>query len=1085
MFTKLLIANRGEIAIRIARTAADQGLSTLAIFTQDDHRSLHTRYADDAAELPGSGVAGYLDISAIIEIAKTNGCDAIHPGYGLLSERADFAEACADANITFIGPGPDVLRANGDKVAARQLAEKASVPVIPGRSDIASADDLAAFFSEQGERPLMVKAVSGGGGRGMRVVRAYDEIGPTFDACTAEASSAFGSGALYAERFLPHARHIEVQIVGDGNDVVHLFERDCSVQRRHQKIVEIAPAPHLSDKVRQRLYDDACRIGQACHYQGIGTVEFLLDTTTEEYVFIETNPRIQVEHTITEEITGVDLVAIQLDLARGRTLRDLGLLHDSIRRRNGYAIQLRINAETMNTDGSMAPTSGEVTDYLPASGPGVRVDSYLYAGYQTNPLFDNLLAKLIIRSGSSVFPAALAKADRALSELQIRGLPTNADLLRSFIRQERVTNWNGDVASFGEGLRAAALDKSEASQRQPATEEGGSKLTAEHSPTVDIPPGCEAIVSPIQALVHAVLVEQGQTFAPGEEIAILEAMKMQHAVKAPMAGRVHSVHAAPGDTVVDQQTLLIVAPDDAAAQHNDVQKEVDLALIRPDLAAFQERVSFTLDENRPDAVTRRHGRGQRTARENIADIIADGSLVEYGQLTYAAQRTKHPRKDLMKKSPGDGVVAGLAIMKTEQGRGPGRDVAILAYDGTVFAGTQGAFGHQKTDRLFDVAADLDIPIIFLAEGGGGRPNDVDFQDIIRSGLGVTTFHHFARHKSYAPNITMVSGFCFAGNAAVFGAGDIKIATRNAWIGLGGPAMIEGGGLGTVEPTEIGPAAMQAGIGLVDILVDDDAEACEAVRQVMTYFEQSTQPWEAGDERALRHAVPEDRKRVYDMRALISDLADTDGFLELRPQFALGMITGLIRIEGHPMGVMANNPGHLGGAVDAAASKKGAEFLTFCERFKLPVLSLCDTPGFMVGPASEEDGGVKEACGFIRAGAELTTPLIFICTRKGYGIGAQAMAGGTFIKPVANFSWPTGEFGPMGLEGSVRLGFKRELEAAPTPEAQNEMFEQMVASMYKEGHALNIASLLEIDGVIDPADTRKTIISVLQAHQKDR
>ncbi|MEM7741743.1 MAG: carboxyl transferase domain-containing protein [Pseudomonadota bacterium] len=1085
MFTKLLIANRGEIAIRIARTAADQGLGTVAVFTPDDRESLHARYADDAVELPGVGVAGYLDIRAIIDIANAHGCDAIHPGYGLLSERADFAEACVAAGITFVGPSADVLRANGDKVAARQLAERANVPITPGLSDVSSANALATFFDEQGGHPLMVKAINGGGGRGMRIVQKREEIAAAFDACTAEAASAFGSGTLYAERFVPHARHIEVQIAGDGNSVIHLFERDCSVQRRHQKIVEIAPAPHLSEKTRQALYDDALRIGRACGYQSIGTVEFLLDVTTGEHVFIETNPRIQVEHTITEEITGIDLVALQLDLARGRSLAQLDLTQERIKRRTGYAIQLRINAETVSTDGSMSPASGQVTDYLPASGPGVRVDSYLYSGYTTNPHFDNLLAKLILRSNAPDFSAALSKADRALSELHIRGVPTNAELLRSFLQQDTVADWRGDVVSFGESLRVAALTKKKASVRQPAYDQQNDPVTMDHALAVDIPTGCEAIVSTMQAVVHAVLVEKAQSFMAGDEIVLLEAMKMQHAVKAPMAGRVRSVLIKPGDTVSDQQMLLIIDPEGSEGHHDDGPQEVDLALIRPDLAKLQERIGFTLDNNRPDAVTRRHGRGQRTARENIADIISTGSLVEYGQLTYAAQRTKHPRDELMRKSPGDGVIAGLATIKTEQGQEPGRDIAILAYDGTVFAGTQGAFGHQKTDRLFDVAAALDVPIVFLAEGGGGRPNDVDFQEIIRSGLGVTTFHHFARHKSSAPNITMVSGFCFAGNAAVFGAGDIKIATRNAWIGLGGPAMIEGGGLGVVAPTDIGPAHMQAAIGLVDILVNDDAEACEAVRQVMTYFNRSVLPWEAGDERALRHAVPEDRKRVYDMRALITDVADTDGFLELRPQFGLGMITGLIRVEGHTMGLIANNPGHLGGAVDATASKKAAEFLTFCERFNLPVLSLCDTPGFMVGPASEEEGGVKEACGFLRAGAELTSPLIFICTRKGYGIGAQAMAGGTFVKPVANFAWPTGEFGPMGLEGSVRLGFKRELEAAPSPEAQNALFEEMVASMYKEGHALNVASLLEIDGVIDPADTRKTIVSVLRAQKKSR
>ncbi|MEM6748528.1 MAG: carboxyl transferase domain-containing protein [Pseudomonadota bacterium] len=1082
MFTKLLIANRGEIAIRIARTAADRGLATVAIYTADDESSLHVRYADEAVKLPGTGVAGYLDIESILAAAKAQGCDAVHPGYGLLSERADFAAACATQGVTFVGPTAEVLRANGDKVAARALAEKAGVPVIEGRSDLRSAEDAASFFDQLGGKPMMIKAAHGGGGRGMRVVSARAEIPAAFDACAAEAETAFGSKALYAERFLPHVRHVEVQIAGDGREVIHLFERDCSVQRRNQKLIEIAPAPNLTDDIRQHLYDDAIGIGRACRYQGLGTVEFLVDTQAGDHVFIETNPRIQVEHTITEEITGLDLIGLQLDLAGGGSLVELGLMQNKIERRAGYAIQVRINAETVGEDGAFTPAAGVVSDYIPASGPSVRVDSYLYAGYAINPHFDSLLAKLIVRSASPDFAAALAKADRALSETRIDGLPNTIAFLRAFLSTDGLAAWEGDVGSFEDALRAAAQRGGAGPVRLPMGHAAPSQMLAQQVDPVSVPPGCEAIRSPMQASVATVLAEEGQRFGPGEELVIVEAMKMQHAVRSTSAGVVRAVHTAPGDQIGPNQILVIVETGLADGRDADEEQKVDLDHVRPDLSALQERIGFTLDENRPDAVKRRHGRGQRTARENIADIVEPDSLIEYGQLTYAAQRTKHPRKELMRKSPGDGVVAGLASVKTEQGRGPGQDVAILAYDGSVFAGTQGAFGHQKTDRLFDVAAELNVPIIFLAEGGGGRPNDVDFQEIIRSGLGVTTFHHFARHKSSAPNITMVSGFCFAGNAAIFGAGDIKIATRNAWIGLGGPAMIEGGGLGVVEPTDIGPAAMQAEHGLIDILVEDDVEACEKIREVMTYFGQPAETCEAGDSRVLRHAVPENRKRVYDMRALITDLADTDGFLELRPRFGLGMITGLIRIEGHAMGLIANNPGHLGGAVDAAASKKAAEFLTFCERFKLPVLSLCDTPGFMVGPASEEEGGVKEACAFIRAGAELSTPLIFICTRKGYGIGAQAMAGGTFVKPVANFAWPTGEFGPMGLEGSVRLGFKRELEAAPTPEAQNELFEQMVAHMYKEGHALNIASLLEIDGVIDPAETRKTVLRVLLSHK---
>ncbi|MEZ5676340.1 MAG: carboxyl transferase domain-containing protein [Thalassovita sp.] len=428
-------------------------------------------------------------------------------------------------------------------------------------------------------------------------------------------------------------------------------------------------------------------------------------------------------------------------------------------------------------------------------------------------------------------------------------------------------------------------------------------------------------------------------------------------------------------------------------------------------------------------------------------------------------------------------MTGVGQVNADRFRPDRAQVAILAYDSTVMAGTQGFMGHMKTDRMLEVARHQGLASIFLTEGGGGRPNDDDFAHIIQSGLTVTTFSEYARLQGWGPKIAVNSGYCFAGNAALFGTGDIRIATRNSWIGLAGPAMIEAGGLGAFHPTEIGPAPMHAETGLVDILAEDDEQAMQLARQALSYFQGDLADWSASDQRLLRHAIPENRKRSYLIRPVIEALADTGSFLELGAGHAAGIITGFLRIEGRAMAVIANNPQHLGGALDAAASAKAARFLNLCSQFQMPVLSLCDTPGFMVGPESETQGAVATATDFIGAGARLNSPLFFVCLRKGYGIGAQAMAGGSFKDPVFTISWPTGEFGAMGLEGGVRLGYRKEIEAQPTEEAKQALYDQLVANAYDLGRGINVASLNEIDAVIDPADTRSWIAKGMRMHAR--
>ena len=396
----------------------------------------------------------------------------------------------------------------------------------------------------------------------------------------------------------------------------------------------------------------------------------------------------------------------------------------------------------------------------------------------------------------------------------------------------------------------------------------------------------------------------------------------------------------------------------------------------------------------------------------------------------------------------------------------------------MLAGTQGYFNHLKTDRMLQLAEKWRIPLVMFAEGGGGRPGDTDFD--VGSALAVPTFASYARLSGLVPIVGVVAGFCFAGNAAFLGCSDVIVATRDANIGMGGPAMIEGGGLGTFRPEEIGPVSDQAPNGVIDVVVENEREATQTARRYLSYFQGPVPEWSCADQRELRRVVPENRLRVYDVREVVTALADTGSLLELRAAYAPGMITALLRIEGRPLGVIANNPLHLGGAIDGPAADKASRFMQLCDAFDLPMVSLCDTPGFMVGPDVERTAQVRRVSRMFVTAASMSVPFFFVALRKGYGLGAQAMGAGSLHEPFFSVAWPTGEFGPMGLEGAVRLGFRKELSALADPDERQKLFDTLLAKAYAQGKALNVASMVEIDSVIDPRDTRDWIVRGLRA-----
>ncbi|RJF96376.1 carboxyl transferase domain-containing protein [Noviherbaspirillum saxi] len=1081
----LLIANRGEIAIRIARAAAESGIRTVAVYSEDDAHSLHLRKTDAIHPLRGKGASVYLDIVQIVEAARANDCDAIHPGYGFLSENAELARRCAEHGVLFVGPSVEVLELFGDKAKARELARRESVPVVAGTQGAASLDEIRTFMASLGSSgAIMIKALAGGGGRGMRAVYDPDDLAAAYERCRSEALAAFGNGKLYAEELVGKARHIEVQIIGDGSgQVSHLWERECTLQRRHQKLVEMAPSPSLSAGVRQRILDAAVRLASAVAYRGIGTFEFLVDAQEDgddaRFTFMEANPRLQVEHTVTEEVTGIDLVKTQLRIAGGESLAMLGLNQKDVPPPRGIAIQLRINMESMDVQGNAIPSGGRITAFEPPSGPGIRIDTFGYTGYVTSPNFDSLLAKQITSSGTTRFEDALNKAYHALSEFRIDGVTTNIAFLQNLLSHPDVKA-NRVYTRFVEEQMAALLAIDPTDHRKLYFDSANSEVHAEQDrlANVNAPSGTVAVAAPMQGSVVAVDVAEGDTVHAGQQIAVLEAMKMEHIATADISGFVRKIAVKKGDVLFHKQPMLYIEPADIDNAQAADDVDMDLDHLRADLAEAKERHAIGLDARRPDAVARRRKTGQRTARENIADLCDEDSFIEYGALAIAAQRRRRSLEELIAISPADGLVAGIGSVNGAMFDEQKSRCMVMSYDYTVFAGTQGMMNHKKTDRMFQLAQEWKLPVVLFAEGGGGRPGDTDA--MLVAGLDVMSFINFARLSGLVPRVGIVSGRCFAGNAAFLGCCDVIIATRNATIGMGGPAMIEGGGLGVYQPEQVGPVTMQAPNGVIDIVVDDEEQAVQVTKQYLSYFQGTVANWDCADQRRLRQLIPENRLRVYDIRTVIDTLADTGSVLELRHQFGTGIVTALVRIEGRPFGLIANNPAHLGGAIDADAADKAARFMQLCDAFDLPIVSLCDTPGFMVGPEAEKTAMVRHVSRMFVTAGSIDVPFFTIVLRKGYGLGAQAMAGGSFHAPFFTVAWPSGEFGAMGLEGAVRLGYRKELEAVSDPVERKALFDKMVAASYESGKAINMASFLEIDDVIDPAESRRWVMRGLRS-----
>ncbi|CAD6923691.1 unnamed protein product [Tilletia controversa] len=1157
---RLFIANRGEIALRILNTVASTTFPHHRIIPLVPHNPAEAHSAPVLAvpasqriPLPHQGPRAFLDIPSLIAAAKSANAHAVIPGYGFLSESAEFAQAVLDAGLIWVGPDPAHLRTLGNKLAARQLASKLGIPVVPATANSQDSplvlEELERFARDLPNRSkIILKTVAGGGGRGMRVIdvetQNAQEVQHVFESCAREASAAFGDGALFAELLVENARHIEVQVVGDGSGAVaHLWERECTLQRRHQKLVEWAPSPTLrpTSDLRNHILEAALRLAGNVRYKNLGTFEFLVLPDTDEFFFMEANPRLQVEHTVTEQVTGLDLVALQLRIALlGASLADLhlGPTAPPLPFPSHFAVQLRINAEQILPSGEVVPSSGSLSSlFSPPTGRNIRVDTAAHAPrpggitYTSQPAFDSLLAKLIV-TGPADWVATLHSARVALESFGIEGIVTNREFLLALLDQKDVRE--NEIHTRYVDLNLAAILASvplpqppkrgqRASVPSPSLPPANLSSSLPSPPTTpsaespSLPAGLEAILAPLVSTVVSIDVKKGDSVQKGQQLAVLSAMKMENVIRAPRSGTLEAVLVQSGDSLERGRVIFHLNPTPSgdadeeeaksmkAERDEGASKVVDLEAERPEVTRLQAAKALTTNNaGRKAAVEKRHQQGFLTARENVELLADQDSFVELGDFVVAAQRSEVDLDQLKAATPGDGVLIGFATVNEHKLNAEGAPqrfpsparVALCIGDYLTQAGTQGWFHHLKLDRIFNLVLQNPAPLILYAEGGGGRPNDIDLMNVKNASLDTPSFTLLSTIKVRGyPTIGVGHQYVFAGNTALLGTCDVIIATGGSSIGMGGPAMIEGGGLGKVAAKLVGPAEMHAERGHIDILVQNEREAADMVKRVLLYFQGAlplpsapSQPRCTADQRLLRHILPESRTRTYDVRRIIHTLADDGSFTELGARWRTSLITGFIHVEGQPVAVIASDVStSMGGAIDVPAAQKTIRFLQMLQRTRAAhVLVLCDTPGFAIGPEEEVRGGLRVfadlfgAYAAYREGPDGGGRIFGIVVRKGYGLAAEAILGGSSVTPFFSAAWPTAEMAGMNIEGAVALGMRKQLALVKDEQERKEMFYGIVAEMYERGRAESMASKLEVDTVIDPADTRKWLLAGLRS-----
>ena len=1113
MFKRVLIANRGEIAIRVARAAAGLGVESVAVYAAVDALSLHTRVATEARLLDGGPsraadpVRSYLDAEGLIEIARTSRCDCVHPGYGFLAENPSFAQRCGEKGVAFIGPHPETLGLFGDKTKARSLARSLGIPIIPGSSGAVENAAEAAAVAETIGYPVLLKAAAGGGGRGMRTVAQTGEIADMFARCQSEAIAAFGDGAIFVEKRLARPRHIEVQILGDTQGtIIHLYERDCSVQLRNQKVIEIAPAPGLDPGLRQRILDDAIRLALGADFVNAGTVEFLLIPESGEHFFIECNPRIQVEHTVTEQVMRVDLVEAQFRIAAGESLESLGMAtQEAIAEPLGYAIQSRI----------VADGAGTLTGYKEPTGPGVRVDSCGYLGYAPPPQFDPMFAKLICESNSTrSFASAVDRSLRALDEFQINGLPTNLGRLRRILSHPVLRAGDARTSFLSEHLDPSSSNGALVSnsgslallEQQAATLRGGRSLQAPVvSAGLSVPDGQEGVPSPIAGTVIQLPVEAGTTVAAGATLMVVSAMKMESAITAPCTGVVAAIHPAEiGSIVAAGQIVATIMPTQEKTNGAAVTRDYGEDTWAPMLADVRALQGIAHNRFAPDStdpgVVRQRNRGKLTCRERIDLLLDPGTFREIGSLAGFADYDNAGR------------ISGFTPANHVGGWGKiaNRLAVVCADDFTSRGGHADGAIAAKAFHLDQLSIDLRCPSIRLLDGssGGGsvaamvpqQPKAGESKALESSGtitagrprvsggggsflvshLGSTTY---AEQLSQVPVVNLLLGSVVGIGAAKAVLGHFAVMVRDiGQLFVAGPPVVSHAMGYEISKEELGGWQVHCRNGSVDNLGESEEEAAVLAKRFLSYLPSSVyeappvaaaNPSDPPDRRdeELFTIVPRKRTTTFDMRRAIRLMADRDSFFEIGPLWGTDQIVGFVRFNGYPMGVVASDCRHInGGAMTADGCDKLRRHLDLCDLFHLPILNLIDSPGFAVGLEHEITGTIRKGAEWMIAYAQVSVPIFTVIMRRSFGV-----AGNNFATPRAGASarvvWPAADVGGIPPEGGIEAAYKRQLAEAADPAA---LRAEINARIENARGPIGPLNKFQIEEMIDPRDTRRWI-----------
>lgn len=1107
---RVLIANRGEIAIRIARAASDLQMESVSVFPQADALGLHTRAASNSFPLPGKDPIGaYLDMNALLEIAKASHCDSVHPGYGFLAENAEFARLCQAQGLTFIGPSHQVLALFGDKVKARALAQSLDIPVVPGSESVLEDVDAARQFAHQLGYPVMLKAAAGGGGRGMRQVEQASDLAEAFERCRGEAQAAFGNGALFMEKVILRPRHIEVQIVGDAaGQVLHLHERDCSVQLRHQKMIEIAPAASLDEAVRQRLSADAVKLAQAVNYVNAGTVEFLVQPETGEHYFIECNPRIQVEHTVTEMVTGIDLVETQFRIAAGATLATLGLPHqEAVGAPRGFAVQSRV----------VMAGAGTLDAYKEPSGAGIRVDAMGYPGYAPPPEFDPLLAKVICASNSSAsLASAVDRSMRALGEFHISGVATNLWQLQRILSHPAVRT--GDARTSL--LREEPTLLAEAGAR----DSGTLSLFAQHMPrhnavsaaapqsdkrkSLSVEEGEQGVECPVSGTLLDMKAAPGDQVAAGQTLMVVTAMKMETAVTAPCSGQVARVDNVDiGEALTAGQVVMTLTPQEgsekvAASERGSTwQDQLDeVATLR---ALAVKRLAPDSDD---PGVVRQRDRGKLTCRERIDLLLDAGSFREVGSIAGFASYDE------------DGGIAAFTPANSVGGWGrlDGRIAVVCADDFTSRGGhADGAIG-AKSGYLDRLAMEMQVPSVRLLDGSSGGGSVAAMvpeqkktgESTAKESSGAITAGRprvaggggsflpghlgssmYAEQLATIPVVNMLLGSVVGIGAAKAVLGHFSVMVRDiAQLFVAGPPVVTHAMGYDITKEELGGWHIHCTNGSVDNLAESEQEAAAMARRFLSYLPQSVYeappvlPADPGDppdrrDEELFTLIPRKRTTTFDIRRAITLMADRNSFFEIGPLWGTDQVTGFCRFNGHPVGVIASDSRHInGGALTADGCDKLKRHLDLCDVFHVPVLNLVDNPGFAVGLEHEKTGTIRKGGEWMVAFAQVNIPIFTVVMRRSFGVAGNNYATPR-SRPSMRVVWPAADVGGIPPEGGIEAAYKRQLAEAEDPEALRAELNARIESVRGPTGPLN---RFQIEEMIDPRDTRRYICEWIEA-----